>query len=93
MQARGEQVEEEGRGAFMGFSVPNAIIKFRQGFGRLIRHRTDRGIVIVTDRRLVAKRYGHWFQKSIPSPTVTFRDREEFLDTVADFMSSPDDCA
>lgn len=91
VQARCEQIEEEGRGAFMGFSVPNAIIRFRQGFGRLIRHRTDRGIVIVTDRRLVAKRYGHWFQKSIPSPTVTFRDRDEFLDAVADFMSFADD--
>ena len=91
VQARGEQVEAEGRSAFMGFSVPNAIIRFRQGFGRLIRHRTDRGIVIVTDRRLVAKRYGHWFQKSIPSQTVTFKDREEFLDAVADFMSSTDD--
>ena len=88
--ARCEQVEAEGQNAFMGFSLPNAIIRFRQGFGRLIRHKTDRGIVIVTDRRLVARRYGHWFQKSLPTPTLTFPDRDEFLDAVEDFIQQAD---
>jgi len=88
VEARCEQVEAEGQSAFMGFSLPNAIIRFRQGFGRLIRHRTDRGIVIITDRRMVARRYGHWFRRSLPAPTLTFPDRTEFLDAVEEFMQA-----
>lgn len=79
VEARREQVESDGDNAFMGYSLPNAVIRFRQGFGRLIRHKTDRGVVIVADRRMVAKRYGKWFQDSLPAATETFACRETFL--------------
>ena len=72
----------------MDYSVPSAVIKFRQGFGRLIRHRTDRGIVIVADRRIITKRYGNWFRRSIPTRTLPFRERDRFLDVVENFMES-----
>ncbi len=91
VEARCEQVEAEGQNAFMGFSLPNAVIRFRQGFGRLIRHKTDRGIVIVTDHRIVAKRYGHWFRNSLPTRTVKFPDRNEFLDAVEECMEPAED--
>ncbi len=84
--ARCEHIEAEGGNPFTDYSLPSAVIRFRQGFGRLIRHRTDRGIVIVTDRRLVAKPYGRWFRRSLPVPTLSLHDRQEFLDGIRTFL-------
>jgi ATP-dependent DNA helicase DinG len=85
-EARCEQVEAEGGNAFLGYSLPSAVIRFRQGFGRLIRHKTDRGVVIVTDRRIIAKRYGSWFRESVPAPLVSFPDRDSFLAEISRFI-------
>jgi len=86
IEARCERLEEEGENAFMGYSLPNAVIRFRQGFGRLIRHRDDRGVVIVADRRIVTKRYGHWFQDDLPTPIQVVPDPEELLDLIEEFL-------
>ncbi len=86
IEARCEQIEAEGGNAFMHYSVPNAVIKFRQGFGRLIRHRTDRGVVIITDRRIISKRYGDWFRRSLPVRTTAIPDKGQFLDTITAFL-------
>ncbi|MBI2421261.1 MAG: DEAD/DEAH box helicase [Candidatus Hydrogenedentes bacterium] len=67
MQARAEAIEASGGNAFMEYSVPQAVIKFRQGFGRLIRRKTDRGVVLVLDPRIVRKYYGKLFLESLPS--------------------------
>ncbi len=88
IEARCEQVESEGGNAFMHYSVPNAVIKFRQGFGRLIRHRNDRGIIIVTDRRIISKRYGDWFRRSLPVPTRAIPDKDEFLNIITGFLNA-----
>ncbi|MFC1462430.1 helicase C-terminal domain-containing protein [Verrucomicrobiota bacterium] len=88
IEARCEQVEAEGESAFLGYSVPNAVIRLRQGFGRLIRHRNDRGIVIIADRRIVTKRYGDWFQSSLPAPLAKFQNREQFLDAIEQFLGN-----
>ena len=64
--ARSETFEQP----FMQYSVPDAILKFRQGFGRLIRNKTDRGIVAVFDKRLLTKQYGQTFLQSLPDCTV-----------------------
>ena len=55
---------------FLEYMVPETILRFLQGFGRLIRTRTDRGIVAVFDRRLLTKSYGSMFIESLPEPTV-----------------------
>jgi DNA polymerase-3 subunit epsilon/ATP-dependent DNA helicase DinG len=55
---------------FYQFSVPEAILNLRQGFGRLIRSTSDRGIAVLLDRRLVSKRYGRMFLESLPAATV-----------------------
>src|SRR5262249_3469303 len=52
---------------FNQFSLPQAILKFRQGFGRLIRSQSDRGVVVILDRRVVSKSYGKYVLKSLPS--------------------------
>ena len=65
-QARSEQIEANGGDPFREFSIPQAVIKFRQGFGRLIRSRDDRGAVIILDRRVTTKGYGKTFLRSLP---------------------------
>jgi len=55
---------------FAEYSVPEAILRFRQGFGRLIRTRSDRGIVVTLDRRILSKSYGRAFLDSLPHCTV-----------------------
>jgi ATP-dependent DNA helicase DinG len=62
---------------FFDYQVPQATLLFRQGFGRLIRTRTDRGAVVVLDSRIRTKNYGKSFLKSIPKSGIT-DDREEF---------------
>ncbi|HET91639.1 MAG TPA: DEAD/DEAH box helicase [Chloroflexi bacterium] len=55
---------------FIEYAVPEAILRFLQGFGRLIRTRTDRGVVVVFDKRLLSKSYGPLFIESLPDPTI-----------------------
>ncbi|RLC84719.1 MAG: DNA polymerase III subunit epsilon, partial [Chloroflexi bacterium] len=55
---------------FFDYAVPETILRFLQGFGRLIRTRTDRGVVAVFDKRLLTKSYGQLFLESLPEPTV-----------------------
>ena len=64
--ARGEQYED----SFREYAVPQAILRFRQGFGRLIRNTQDRGVVVVMDRRVLNKSYGRAFLNSLPECTV-----------------------
>jgi DNA polymerase-3 subunit epsilon/ATP-dependent DNA helicase DinG len=64
--ARSETFEKP----FEQYSLPEAVLKFRQGFGRLIRTQTDRGVVAVFDRRILSKSYGRIFLESLPGCTV-----------------------
>ena len=64
--ARSEQFEN----SFMQYAVPDAVLRFRQGFGRLIRTRSDRGVVVLLDNRVITKRYGQVFLDSLPECTV-----------------------
>jgi len=64
--ARSEQFDD----AFSQYSLPQAILRFKQGFGRLIRSRHDRGVVAMLDRRLVSKSYGQSFLNSLPDCTI-----------------------
>jgi len=58
--------------AFQQYAVPDAILRFRQGFGRLIRSRSDRGVVAIFDSRVISKRYGADFLESLPDCTVEY---------------------
>jgi ATP-dependent DNA helicase DinG len=64
--ARSETFED----AFTNYQVPDAILRFRQGFGRLIRSKADRGVVVVLDKRVQSKKYGQMFLDSLPECTV-----------------------
>jgi ATP-dependent DNA helicase DinG len=69
-QARAEKIKAEGGDSFRDYSVPQAVIKFRQGFGRLIRSRDDHGAVLILDRRLITKGYGRIFLRSLPETEI-----------------------
>ena len=66
IEARIEAIEARGGNSFAEFSLPEAILKFRQGVGRLIRTKTDSGIVVVLDNRILTKSYGKAFLAGIP---------------------------
>ena len=71
--ARLRRIKERGGDPFREYSLPEAVLKFRQGFGRLIRSQTDEGIVVVLDSRLLTKWYGRVFFQSLPEcPVDTF---------------------
>ncbi len=65
-RARAEDLEERGQNPFAKLTVPQAVLALKQGFGRLIRTKTDRGTVIIADRRIVTKPYGKRFLESLP---------------------------
>ncbi len=67
IEARLDRIRHAGGNPFVDYQVPEAVIKFKQGFGRLIRSRADRGQVVVLDRRLVTKPYGHKFVSALPA--------------------------
>jgi ATP-dependent DNA helicase DinG len=75
-QSRIEAIEAEGGNAFMEYSVPEAILKMRQGVGRLIRTAGDRGFIHILDNRILTKRYGKNFLNALPDAPV----EEVFLD-------------
>jgi len=85
--ARCEQLEAGGENAFIRYTIPTAVIKFRQGFGRLIRHRNDRGVVIAADCRIMSKRYGHWFRRSVPANISKSYSPQEMLDAIDTFLA------
>lgn len=68
--ARAEKLKEEGGNPFMELSLPQAIIRFKQGFGRLVRTQRDSGVVFVFDRRITETRYGKSFITSLPPVPV-----------------------
>jgi ATP-dependent DNA helicase DinG len=70
IEARIEAIEARGGNSFGEFSLPEAILKFRQGVGRLIRTKTDTGIVVVLDNRILAKKYGQAFLDALPKCPV-----------------------
>ena len=65
-----DQIQQGGGNSFNEYSVPEAIVKFRQGFGRLIRTMSDRGVMVVLDERMIKKYYGRAFQESLPVKTT-----------------------
>ena len=70
VEARIEAIEARGGNSFSDFSLPEAVLKFRQGVGRLIRTKTDEGIVVVLDNRVLTKRYGKSFLDALPKCPV-----------------------
>ena len=75
-EARSEWIRDQGRSPFNELTLPDALIKFRQGAGRLIRTATDCGVITILDARILAKSYGQLFLDSLPQPQFTKLTRE-----------------
>ncbi|MAS92165.1 MAG: ATP-dependent helicase [Verrucomicrobiales bacterium] len=73
-QARLEYIEERGGNSFMDYSVPEAILKLRQGVGRLIRSEDDEGMVVLLDNRILTKRYGKAFLSALPDAPISIEE-------------------
>jgi len=86
-EARREALEKKGGNAFMSLSLPEAVMKFKQGFGRLMRRGDDGGAVVVLDGRLLRKRYGELFISSLPETKRCFAPISEMIDEVDRFLS------
>ncbi len=79
IQAKIEKIKREGGNPFFDYTIPEAVIKFRQGFGRLIRSKTDYGAVIILDNRVIKKMYGRHFLNSLPVQSKIFPSLEELI--------------
>jgi ATP-dependent DNA helicase DinG len=78
-----EQIRQQGGNPFYDYQLPYAIIKFKQGFGRLIRNKTDKGIVVILDSRIVNKRYGLKFLAAIPkcrTKIISANEIDDYID-------------
>ncbi len=84
--AKMERVTEQGGNSFFDYSVPEAVIKFKQGFGRLIRSRSDRGVVLILDNRVLTKSYGRLFLQSLPVEAERAASEEILLNKIRGFF-------
>jgi ATP-dependent DNA helicase DinG len=90
VRGRVEYLRSLGLTPFSHYTLPEAVIWFRQGFGRLIRSRTDRGVIVVTDRRVVTKGYGRAFTRDLPVRCRVQQGREDLLSAVRGFFEGTD---
>ena len=84
-QARSEQFDQP----FEQFALPQAILRFKQGFGRLIRRKTDRGVMVVLDRRLRSRNYGDAFLRSLPACEVRDMPLRDLPAEVSTWLARP----
>jgi ATP-dependent DNA helicase DinG len=82
VEARMRSVREQGGNPFYDYQIPQAAIALKQGFGRLIRSRSDRGVLVLLDNRITKQRYGQVFFDSLPDYgfTTQAQDVEKFFD-------------
>lgn len=86
IQARVEAVQRRGGNAFAELSLPEAVMRLKQGFGRLMRRGSDRGVVVILDPRVVRKSYGRIFLESLPQTLRSVKEPEEVLRDVESFL-------
>lgn len=85
IEARVEAIDKAGGNSFMEFSVPQAVIKFKQGFGRLIRRKSDFGVIAIFDNRIATKFYGKLFMESLPECRIAGGASEEVFEEMKKF--------
>jgi ATP-dependent DNA helicase DinG len=86
-KALADRIQKEEGESFLSYSVPEAVIKFRQGTGRLIRDRNDRGILLVLDKRITTKNYGARFSAPLGGNIKSFASTDELLGGIEAFFS------
>lgn len=88
VEAKCELYKEKGQNPFIKYSVPQAVIRFKQGFGRLVRTATDKGTVIVYDTRVIDTSYGKHFLYSLPGPKIEHMTTSQLVPRIMEWMRS-----
>lgn len=88
VEAKCEVIKKNGQNPFMKYSVPQAVIRFKQGFGRLVRTATDKGAVIVYDTRVIDTAYGKHFLYSLPGPKIEHMTTSQLVPRITEWMGS-----
>ncbi|HEX7049782.1 MAG TPA: helicase C-terminal domain-containing protein [Longimicrobiales bacterium] len=86
--ARTEAIRREGGDGFYDYALPHAALRLKQGFGRLIRSRTDHGVIVLLDRRIIEKGYGRYFLESLPPAPVRAAPWHELLPALRGFYGA-----
>jgi ATP-dependent DNA helicase DinG len=87
VSARIDKLKAEGENAFAKYQLPNAVLRTRQGAGRLIRTATDRGVVMILDSRIISKSYGSSFRKVLQGTPVVPNSVDELVKGVGEFFN------
>lgn len=90
-EAKAELLQAQKKNPFMKLSVPQAVIRFKQGFGRLVRTAQDRGIVIVYDTRVIESHYGKYFLYSLPGPKMEHMLTDQMVPRIAEWLEDGGD--
>ena len=88
VEAKSEMLQEQKQNPFMKLSIPQAVIKFKQGFGRLVRTTQDRGIVLIYDTRVIDTYYGKYFLYSLPGPKIEHMHLEQMVPRIREWLSA-----
>ncbi|MCA1294653.1 ATP-dependent DNA helicase DinG [Paenibacillus sp. alder61] len=88
VEAKSERLQQEKKNPFMKLSVPQAVIRFKQGFGRLVRSSQDRGIVVVYDTRILESYYGKYFLYSLPGPKMEHMPLEQMVPRISEWLNA-----
>ncbi|MEK3787715.1 ATP-dependent DNA helicase DinG [Paenibacillus sp. FSL K6-1230] len=89
LEAKSELLRQQNKNPFMQLSVPQAVIRFKQGFGRLVRTGQDRGVVILYDTRVLESYYGKHFLYSLPGPKMEHMPTTQMVPRIADWLHEP----
>lgn len=86
VEAKCDELKKNNQNPFIKLSVPQAVIRFKQGFGRLVRTARDRGIVIIYDTRVIDTHYGKYFLYSLPGPKIEHMKTTQLVPRIVDWM-------
>lgn len=86
VEAKNEQVKKNNQNPFTTLSVPQAVIRFKQGFGRLVRTAKDRGVVVIYDTRVLETSYGRNFLYSLPGPKIEHMNTQHLVSRISAWM-------
>lgn len=89
-EAKSEKLQAEKKNPFMKLSLPQAVIRFKQGFGRLVRTASDKGIVILYDTRVIDTNYGKYFLYSLPGPKIEHLPNAGLVSRVKEWLNMPE---
>lgn len=91
VEAKTEKLRQKNQNPFMKLSVPQAVIRFKQGFGRLVRTASDKGIVIIYDTRVIDTNYGKYFLYSLPGPKIEHMNSNQLVPRIKQWMGESEE--